>query len=181
MAIWLPIHLIYKDEWKISCRKRWMTCTQICRLNLKDGWSDLDDFFGRPPWNFDFMRARKICIMRIVDFGQFWPIFAQKCFGFCDGKFFPVMGNTWNFQGSISTARGTFEPKTPTYNPIFLAKNVLFRVQKYPNFFGFLSKGRLNLWAKYSEPKKTNCQNLFSFRSYKSLKFEFVCSRISPL
>ena len=49
------------------------------------------------------MRARKICIMRIVDFGQFWPIFAQKCFSFRDGKFFPVMGNTWKFQGSIST------------------------------------------------------------------------------
>ena len=55
----------------------------------------------------------------------FWPIFAQKCFGFCDGKFFPVMGNSWNFQGSISTARGTFEPKAPPtspYNPFFWPK-----------------------------------------------------------
>ena len=40
------------------------------------------------------VRACKICIMRVVDFGQFWPIFAQKCFGICNGKFFPVMGNT---------------------------------------------------------------------------------------
>ena len=64
-------------------------------------------------------RARKICIMCIVDFDQFWPFFAQKCFGFCVEKFFPVWGNTWNFQGSISTARATFEPKTPTYYPIF--------------------------------------------------------------
>ena len=41
-----------------------------------------------------------------------------------------------------------------TYNSIFMAKNVLFRVQNYPNFFGFLSKGWLNLWARYSEPQK---------------------------
>ena len=41
-------------------------------------------------------------------------------------------------------------------NPIFSAKDVLFRVQKYlPKkcFLGFLSKGRLNLWARYAKPK----------------------------
>jgi len=44
-----------------------------------------------------------------------------------------------------------------------LAKNVVFRVQKYPKnyFFGFLSKGRLNLLAKYSEPKKQIAKKFF--------------------
>ena len=64
------------------------------------------------------VRARKIWIMRIVDFGQFWSIFAKKCFSFYDGKIFPSMGNFWNFQGSISTGRGTFEPKTHPSSPL---------------------------------------------------------------
>ena len=33
------------------------------------------------------VRARKICIMRIVDFGHFWPFFAQKCFAFSEHTF----------------------------------------------------------------------------------------------
>jgi len=112
------------------------------------------------------VRARKICIMRIVDFGQFWPIFAQKCFGFRDGKFFPVMGNTWNFQGSISTARGTFEPKThpsPPILPHFLAKAIIFRVQKYPKkwFFWVFVKRPIKPLGKIFRTQKQIVKILF--------------------
>ena len=120
-------------------------------------------------WKNQSSSACKICTMGIANISQFWPISTQISFGFCVGKFFPVWGNTWNFLGSISTARGTFEPKTSPSspnNPIFSAKDVLFRVQKYlPKkcFLGFLSKGRLNLWARYAKPKT---QIIFFSRSY---------------
>ena len=48
-------------------------------------------------------------------------------------------------------------------------------------FGPFSPKGQLNLLAEYPEHKKTECQNLFSSWSYKSLKFEFVCSQIPLL
>ena len=84
---------------------------------LGNGWSNLDDFFGRSheilipmKWWKNQPSSTKFCITRIADFRQFWPVLAQISFGFCEGNFFPVRGNTWNFQGSISTARATFEP-----------------------------------------------------------------------
>ena len=59
---------------------------------LGNCWSDFDDFFGRPPWNFysDEMlkkaclcaRAHKFRITRTADIGQFWPIFAQNVLRF---------------------------------------------------------------------------------------------------
>ena len=55
-------------------------------------------------------RTLKNGITRVTNFGQFWPIFGQKCFSFCDGKFFHVMENPWTFE------------------PCFLDKNVLFGV-----------------------------------------------------
>ena len=89
----------------------------------------------------------------------FWPIFAQKCCGFCDGKFFPVMRNTSNVQGSISTARATFEPKTHASShllPHFLAQYVFLSVQKYPkkSFFRIFVKRPIKPLGKISEPKK---------------------------
>ena len=47
---------------------------------LDNSWSDLDDFFGTPPWNFNFDEMVKksalyhVCerVTRIADFGQFW-------------------------------------------------------------------------------------------------------------
>ena len=39
------------------------------------------------------------------------------------------------------------------------------------NFVGpFLSKGRLNHWAKYSEPQKTDCKNIFFFSELQELE-----------
>ena len=114
---------------------------------------------------------------------EFWPVFAQKCFGFCNGKFFPLMGITCNFQGSISTTRRTFEPKTsPAFplKPHLLAKNVLFMVQNTLETFRVFVKRPIKPVGKIFRTQKTDCQNLFSSRSYKSLKFEFVCSRICP-
>ena len=46
----------------------------------------------------------------------------------------PVMGNSRNVQGSISNARGTFEPKThpsPPLLPPFVAKDVPQGVKKW--------------------------------------------------
>ena len=43
-----------------------------------------------------------------------------------------------------------------------------------------LSKGQLNLWAKYSDTKK-DFANIISFRSYSSLKLKLACSPISPV
>ena len=46
---------------------------------LGNSWSDLDDFFGTPPWIFNFDKMvkksapRKLCIMRIADFDLFGP------------------------------------------------------------------------------------------------------------
>ena len=63
-------------------------------------------------------RARKLRITRISDFGQFWPIFAQKCLGFSEHTFIPLSTSTSHFQGSINNARGAFEPKTPPGSPL---------------------------------------------------------------
>ena len=41
------------------------------------------------------VRTRKICIYtRIADLGQFWPIFAQKCFGFSEHNFLVLSTST---------------------------------------------------------------------------------------
>ena len=54
---------------------------------------DLDDF---SPLARLQVRARKIRITHIADLVQFWPIFAQKCLGFCMGKFFSCVGKYLN-------------------------------------------------------------------------------------
>ena len=38
---------------------------------------------------------------QLADICQFWPIFAQNCFGFSEHTFFPLSTSTWNAQGSI--------------------------------------------------------------------------------
>ena len=52
-----------------------------------NGWSDLDDFFGRPPWNFNSDEMLKnqpsdtsARIVHIGDFGQIWLILTQLAF-----------------------------------------------------------------------------------------------------
>ena len=129
-------------------------------------------------------RARQIGIMHIGDFGKFWPILAQLCFGFCEGKFFPVRGNTSHVQGSISNARRTFEPKTHPSSPLKpqnLAKNVTW-VANYGKIFvcHFRLKAHLTSGQNIPNPKNRLLKKNSSW-SYKSLKFEFVCSQIPPL
>ena len=109
------------------------------------------------------MQAAKICIMRIVDFGLFLPKSASVS----------AMGNFPHRWESLETFRDQsallgehLSKKLPPSSPLqphFMAKNVLFRVQKSPKqlFFGLLSHGRLDLWAKYSEPKNIDYKNLF--------------------
>ena len=57
---------------------------------------DLDDF---SPLARLQVRARKIRITHIADLGQFWPIYALKCFGFSDGKVNPIDGNFLKLSG----------------------------------------------------------------------------------
>ena len=71
------------------------------------------------------------CIRILVDFGKnvirfFWGL----CFSFG--------ASISHFQGSISNARGTFEPKTPPSSPLTaqnLANNVPWGVQKWVKIF----------------------------------------------
>ena len=69
--------------------------------------------------------------------------------------------------------------RVPTWNPKISAKNVTWVVKKSAKIFfrPFSLTGRLNLWAKYSEPKKQIKKTFFASRSYKRLK----CSQILPL
>ena len=91
------------------------------------------------------------CIRILVDFGKnvirfFWGL----CFSFG--------ASTSHFQGSISNARGTFEPKTPPSSPLTrqnLANNVPRGSKNGSNFFlPILSKGRFILLVKYQASKK---------------------------
>ena len=60
-----------------------------------NGWSDIDDFFGRPPWNFDSIKCWKnqpsstsvrACAQNShYAYSGFWLILVQIWFGFCVG------------------------------------------------------------------------------------------------
>ena len=69
----------------------------------------------------------------MTDFGQFWPNFVQTRFVFCLEKSLFLWGNISHVQGSISNARGTFEPKNHPSSPLLpqiLGKNVPGGVQR---------------------------------------------------
>ena len=125
--------------------------------------------------------APKIHITRIADFCLFWPRLASVS---ARGIFFLGRETSATFRDRsamlgehLSQKSHMPPPKTP-----FLAENVTEGVKKRSQFLGpFLSKGRLNLWAKYFKPKNRFKYYFFSSQSYKSLKFEFVWSRIYPL
>ena len=151
---------------------------------LGNDWSILDDFSAHPheiwiliKWwkNQPSSTSESACTQNLhYAHSGFWPIlayFSQKVLQFLRWEIFPIDGKL--IRDHLSQKLTLAHP----YHPIFLTKTVLFRVKK-STFIGFFSKGRLNLWAKYSEPKKL--PKFFSSWSYKSLKFEFVCSRISP-
>ena len=79
-------------------------------------------FFGRSPWNFNSDEMVKKSALQHVCaqnshyvYTGFWPIsayFCSKVLRFFLSPIFPLSTSTWNFQGSISNARGTFEPKS---------------------------------------------------------------------
>ena len=127
---------------------------------------------------------------------RIWPISAKMCFGFYVGKylFCPEMfnfvwkclilsGNPCNFQGFVNNASGTLSQKltlSHSYIPKYWPKMWHGWWKKLSTLFcQILSKNQVYLWSKYSEPKE-DYKTLFSSRSYKSLKFQFVCSPISP-
>ena len=99
---------------------------------LRNSWSDLS--------------ASKIRITRIADFGLFWR------------TYFPQSALNSHIQGSISNARGTFEPKT---QPKFGQKCDQGGEKTAKSFLG-----------QYSEPKKQSAKIIFPSWSYKRLKFD---------
>ena len=151
--------------------ERWQYCDQSTSWTAVFRWNDKKN-----------SRLAKLAL-RIWDLGKFWPILAQLCFGFCEGKFFPVRGNTSHVQGSISNARRTFEPKTHPSSPLKpqnLAKNVTW-VANYGQIFvcHFRLKAHLTSGQNIPNPKNRLPKSISSW-SYKSLNFEFVCSQIPP-
>ena len=105
-----------------------------------------------------FVRAKfALCLQRIwANFGLFLP---KSALVSAWGNFF-LCGETletfWDQSALLGEHLSQKLPLPSPNNPIFSAKDVLFRVQKYlPKkcFLGFLSKGRLNLWARYAKPK----------------------------
>ena len=72
------------------------------------------------------VRAPKICITRIADLGQFWPNFAQKCFGFSEHTFFIWAHQHETFRDQSALLGEHLSQKITldhTYNPIFDQKS----------------------------------------------------------
>ena len=91
----------------------------------------------------------------------FWPILAYFCpkvLRFFWTHFFSFEHINMKFSGMNQQCRkNIWAKKSCELTPItcFLAKNVPRGVQKWIKKFRlFLSKGRLNLWARYSKPRK---------------------------
>ena len=106
---------------------------------------------------------------------RFWPRSASVFWGHF---FFPLRASTWNFQGSLNNAKGTFEPKVlldHPYNPIFWPK-MFPGDRKRVNFFCHFCQRRIEPLGKIFQIHKTDNQNRFPCRSYRSLKCEFVCN-----
>ena len=98
------------------------------------------------------------CIMRLADFGLFWP----KCASvFLNKLFFLWAHQLATFRDQSTILGEHLDPKlppAPTYNPFFGQRHSPGVI-----FFGLLSKGRFNLWAKYSKPKKQITTFFFLF------------------
>ena len=97
------------------------------RIGIYNGKMFLSDYSATvdPPLNFNSNEmvkwwkisplASTFCITRIAEVGQFWPIlayFGPNVLRFFLGHFFPLGASASHFRGSISNARGTFQPKT---------------------------------------------------------------------
>ena len=120
-------------------------------------------------------------------FSGFWPIMAYFCpkvLRFYWVHFFSFEHINMKFSGINQQCWGNIWSKKSrelTHITSFLAKNVPRTIQKWVKFFlAVFVKSRFNLWAKDSEPRKKE-KKISSLRYKKSLKFEFVCSRISTL
>ena len=70
-------------------------------------------------------------------------------------------------------------PLAPIYNPFFCPKTSSGESKNIPpNYFRVFVKRPIKPLGKIFWTQKTDRENHFSSRSYKRLKFEFVCSRI---
>ena len=104
---------------------------------LGNVWSDLDDFFGRPTWNFNSDEmAKKLAIWHATqllhyDFGQFWT----KCDSFFGGALFFIWGHQLATFGDQSAMLGEHlsqkVPLAPPYNPKIWPKTCRRGVQKW--------------------------------------------------
>ena len=124
-------------------------------------------FFCRPPWNFDWWYAEKNQPSSTSEracapdshsaYMGFWPILAKMCFSFCEGKFVPVRGNLFLWGEILAKFRDQSAMLGESLSQKFAlahTSNPEIWPKKQPKFlWQFLSKGRLNLWAKKSEPK----------------------------
>ena len=92
----------------------------------------------------------------LANFDLLWPRLASF---FCGGILF-LSGNICHGKESTSNARGIFEPNSPPIGPKFGQNRDLGKI--------------------FPTPKQIVI-TFFSSRSYKSLKFEFVCCQYPPL
>ena len=92
------------------------------------------------------------------------------------GHFFPFLQTCRDWSAIIGAHLSQKLMRDHAYNPNCCCKNMTGRVQNF--FCPFLSTGRLNFWAKYSESNK-QIKNPFPSRRYSLL--DFTCSPISPL
>ena len=127
------------------------------------------------------MPSRKIRIIRIVDFGQFWPIFAQRCLGFSEHTFYfwAHQHETFGYQSALLG-----EHLSQKFTPDHIYNNFWPKTSFLESIFwggGMFVKRPIKHLGKIFRTQKTDCQNHVPSQSNMSLKFEFVCSQISPL
>ena len=101
--------------------------------------------------------------------GVGWAQTRNTCSLFIAGRRFQNKSNICDFTPKFKKIKTNFFPSILWY------KNTLKIVVV------FFVKRPIKPLGKILRTQKTSCQNHVPSRSYKSLKFEFVCSRISPL
>ena len=112
-----------------------------------NGWSDLDDSFGKPHEILIPCAYNSHCAQ-----SRHWLILVYFCPDVLPFFLTQILS-------SISNARGTFPPSSPpktAKNETWVAKII---------FLDIFVKGQLNLWAKYSEPENQIAKKKFPLRS----------------
>ena len=142
----------------MDCQFQWeISFWQITRQRLVQSlW-----FQRQTPMKFHFRsNAEKINLPAnlwpptcIANFGQFWP----KCSSFFVRNFFSFVGKLLKLAGQdwSTILRAHLSPKLPPTAPKCVQKFDLWDPKIGQKFVcPFLSRGQLNLWAKYPESKK---------------------------